>query len=849
MSPNENEFMKAPREINGYSYVRQDGKRVKVPDHDRHYWVRYVPRVRARPKIVKKPIDPSRANRIDQEYIDKGWITPDGRLTDKAPLQIMKGVTEDILIEMERDGIDIYDLWNTDRPVIEEIVDVTEEEVLAAEVAELLPPSLYAGHQDTRARERVESGVLMVQRFTPDNHRILAVQPERWEADSNRPVKIDKLDDNKRAVHFGIRGDKAIIKIDQENLLSSDIASIGEKLRDGVDSGDYSWDSENSILTIHDKNNAPQLIDYLYEKDVPMSGTRPFNQFYEPFNQPISVSSGQLEIDINEDEDYIYLPDSNALAYEMGRKLRTDSTVKYKGGFQGREELTKEFVHHYQGYHKVPKAFFLDAIPDLSKRFNARITVNDNRDWSAGQPVPLVINEEFGGLREYQQELVDLALIKGSGIIKAPTGSGKTEIGAAIIGETGKDAIWLTHTNNLVDQSEERLEQRLGMDVGHAKGGSIQLVDNPRRMDVNVMSVQSVTRAIDLIKANRRGERKFRGHDITPAKVNKANNLVNTVRRSRVMMFDEAHHLKAKNFNAIYHENPKAIHRYGLTATPYNRDDKDKMEIQTRMGRPFGKITTSWLIRHGFLARPRIKMISRPPTRVRRNDAVPIIGDNTPEHYIETGRALVRNPVYNHFIAKLTKKQTSTGDKNAFILVKEVEHAERIKKQLNAQGVPDRDIGVFASQRAVLDPSGNFQYVDGVRKTGSGRNERLVETRTLKKRSQSPTINNRLLQDFKDKKYPIMVAITGKAGEGIDIPVVDNVIIADGGKSYIQTVQKLGRGLRKPAGAREEVQVFDFMHPEDYLSNHSEERLDIYGVEEEFKIERVNYNEALNRFT
>lgn len=58
-------------------------------------------------------------------------------------------------------------------------------------------------------------------------------------------------------------------------------------------------------------------------------------------------------------------------------------------------------------------------------------------------------------LYDYQKEAVK-AIDKRCGIIQAPAGSGKTQIGIALIKRLGYRALWLTHTKDLLNQSKKR---------------------------------------------------------------------------------------------------------------------------------------------------------------------------------------------------------------------------------------------------------------------------------------------------------------------------------------------------------------------------------------------------------
>ena len=67
-----------------------------------------------------------------------------------------------------------------------------------------------------------------------------------------------------------------------------------------------------------------------------------------------------------------------------------------------------------------------------------------------GEPIPLY---------PYQQTAVEQAKNGLYGILQSKAGSGKTQMGIALIREYGKRALWLCHTLDLVKQSKERAER------------------------------------------------------------------------------------------------------------------------------------------------------------------------------------------------------------------------------------------------------------------------------------------------------------------------------------------------------------------------------------------------------
>jgi len=68
-------------------------------------------------------------------------------------------------------------------------------------------------------------------------------------------------------------------------------------------------------------------------------------------------------------------------------------------------------------------------------------------------------------------------------------------------------------------------------------------------------------------------------------------------------------------------------------------------------------------------------------------------------------------------------------------------------------------------------------------------------------------------------------------GEGVDIPSVRALIVADGGQSTANVLQKIGRGLRRKADDNR-LDVIDFADmTHKWLAKHSQERVALYQGE------------------
>ena len=79
-------------------------------------------------------------------------------------------------------------------------------------------------------------------------------------------------------------------------------------------------------------------------------------------------------------------------------------------------------------------------------------------------------------LYDYQQIAVDAMFAKRCGILQSKAGSGKTQMGIALVAMYGQRALWLTHTHDLLLQSKERAEQYMDPSlIGTITAGKVNI--------------------------------------------------------------------------------------------------------------------------------------------------------------------------------------------------------------------------------------------------------------------------------------------------------------------------------------------------------------------------------------
>jgi len=114
----------------------------------------------------------------------------------------------------------------------------------------------------------------------------------------------------------------------------------------------------------------------------------------------------------------------------------------------------------------LPYGVLRDILPMISsakayRAFTERKTVNFDCS------VPLY---------DYQREAVNEVKDQKFGILQSPAGSGKTQMGIALMADLGLKTLWLTHTKDLLNQSKARAELYMSSDlIGTITEGKVNI--------------------------------------------------------------------------------------------------------------------------------------------------------------------------------------------------------------------------------------------------------------------------------------------------------------------------------------------------------------------------------------
>jgi len=377
--------------------------------------------------------------------------------------------------------------------------------------------------------------------------------------------------------------------------------------------------------------------------------------------------------------------------------------------------------------------------------------------------------------RDYQIEVVDKALKSTRGIIQMATGSGKTPTFANIISKLSlfPTVVFVT-SKDLLWQAKDEIEKFV---LQNGQKVEVGVVGDGKKdiKDITIMTVQTAVVALGgTYKKFDDEERKQQVNDF----YKNDSEVVNLIKNARVMICDEVHHWASETCQMISDVSSKCAYRFGFSATPY-RDKGDDILIEGCFGRTIANINASYLIKRGFLVRPEILFVHMNNMKHSKH--------KTYANFYKYG--IVHNELRNNWIKDMAINLQSL-DRNILILCKQIKHGKILQ-----------------------DLIPNSYFLNG--------------SHSNKKRTEH-------LKKMKENTAGITIAST-IFDEGIDVKMLDALILAGSGKSSTRALQRIGRILRPYEGKKNGI-VVDFYDNCKYLRDHSDRRRQIYNTEPEFII-------------
>ena len=231
------------------------------------------------------------------------------------------------------------------------------------------------------------------------------------------------------------------------------------------------------------------------------------------------------------------------------------------------------------------------------------------------------------------------------------------------------------------------------------------------------------------------------------------------LRSAGAVVLDECHHAPASTFRDLMARIP-ARNRWGVTATPERGDGWSSL-LELVLGEQLYEVTTQSLLAGGYLLQPII-------VPVFSGTQIDLQRCTTANGQLVIGRAvqqLVDCPDRHQLLLEVATVAAGAG-RTTLLLVPRVEQAERLAQHLRARGVR-------AAAITSATPKG----------------QRAVQLRQLRAR-----------------QLDVLVA-TQLADEGLDVPVLDFVVVASTGRAAGRAVQRIGRVMRTAEGKVQPIVV------------------------------------------
>lgn len=255
--------------------------------------------------------------------------------------------------------------------------------------------------------------------------------------------------------------------------------------------------------------------------------------------------------------------------------------------------------------------------------------------------------------------------------------------------------------------------------------------------------------------------------------------ILRLLKETKLHIFDESHVVATNTISEIY-KNIDPEYIYGFSGTPF-RDDNSDLLINGILGEQIINVSASELIKLNLLATPLIKFYTVPK--------MPVSSVYTAVYK----EAIVENDIRNNMIANIAKELV---DKKytPLILFKQIKHGEILLEKIEDRGL-----------KCAM----------------------LYGNDSLDRR-------NEIKEELVNKKIDLILAST-IFDIGLNLPELNALILAGGGKSSIRALQRIGRVLR-PGPGKKIAAVVDFYDQVKFLKKHSMTRFRIYSSEDGFKV-------------
>lgn len=292
--------------------------------------------------------------------------------------------------------------------------------------------------------------------------------------------------------------------------------------------------------------------------------------------------------------------------------------------------------HLYQPARRRFPAGLLDSVRREASRAGIHLDVLDRRTPAPQRQAPL------GFLRPYQQDALAACLARVRGVVKAPTGAGKTVVMAGLVASVTTQWVIAAPQVDLLRQTADRIREFTGEECGVVGDGAWQ----PAR--VTVATLQTLS--------ERSQDQRCR------QLVSEAGGLV----------VDECHVLGAASFYQAAMRFSNAVYRVGFSGTPFARGDGRSVYCMAALGPKIYEILAPELVERGVLSRPTIRMF---PHRQ-------VLPPNLSWQEVYR-RGIVESESRNQAVVALARY----AEKPCLVFVKEIDHGRILLRMLDRAGM------------------------------------------------------------------------------------------------------------------------------------------------------------------
>jgi len=338
-------------------------------------------------------------------------------------------------------------------------------------------------------------------------------------------------------------------------------------------------------------------------------------------------------------------------------------------------------------------------------------------------------------LNSIKSWISDVNLV-GAGIVKAPTGSGKSVIAILsaiqiLKNKPNAKIVYAVNSTTLLKQFQNFAKRE---DLPFSLvSGEVNELQKGQKSDFIALSVS---------------------YYYSQKKKNKNQKLKEIINSADLIIVDEAHHTPANIIKSLLLDAPNSI-RLGLTATPLREDGRD-LEITGLLGKISYSINYTELVRNNYLVSLDYLQFT-PRVSEKLANKLSLIKESYNDQpfsklYSARLRLFENSPFTNKQVIEKIKQLNKFP---ALVIVRRITIAKKLLQLLSENGI-------------------NADYI--------------TSKSTLEERMQK-------IENLKNGKLKVLIS-TSLADEGLDIQNLALVVLLSQGKSRIKLIQRIGRVMR-----------------------------------------------------